>query len=573
MTWRGRNIYLVGLPGAGKSAIARDVAERLSQFGYSFVDLDCEIESASALSISEIFERFGEEHFRTLETEALHRVSRHAFREPRIVATGGGAVLSARNRAIMRGSGIVVWIDVNVKDAAQYAEGDLARGIHRPLFSQAGSDVVEVMRELYDARRPYYEQATLTFVHRPQGKQSAYTPEELGAELVNALNEMSFHVGLKPPFETLIAHSALGDYSIEVGNGIAATELAAWAKAEAAHHLVVVSDDVVEALHLSEFVAAVSKASGTRSIKIDSIVIPTGEANKTLEILTHVLHRFHELGVRRRDAAIVALGGGVVTDLAGLAANLYQRGVPLVNIPTTLLAQVDAAIGGKTAIDAFGAKNSIGTFYPPSLVLVDPLYLRTLPARQLHAGLAEMLKYGLIRDRAFWDRTTGALRRLVRGLDPEYPAFISQAIDQKLKIVERDEFERASGIRELLNFGHTFGHALEAATGFSVFLHGEAVLHGMRTAAWLSTRLGYLSEAECNVIDGVLSQVPVRAASDVSVDDLLDHLRNDKKRAEKNRFVLLRSIGEAFVDNVDDAAVHAALEYLSTLARNENTGN
>jgi 3-dehydroquinate synthase len=215
----------------------------------------------------------------------------------------------------------------------------------------------------------------------------------------------------------------------------------------------------------------------------------------------------------------------------------------------------------------------VGTFYPPALVLVDPLFLRTLPERQLHAGLAEVLKCGLIGDRAFWDRTSGAVRRLIRGLDPEYPAFIAQAIAQKLTYVERDEFERAFGVRELLNLGHTFGHALEAATGFSVFLHGEAVIHGMRTAVWLSSRLGYLGDEERHQIDNVLRQVPVKASAELSPEKLIEHLRNDKKRAGANRFVLLRAIGEAFVENVEEAMVLPALEYLTTLARNENTGS
>jgi 3-dehydroquinate synthase len=387
----------------------------------------------------------------------------------------------------------------------------------------------------------------------------------LAEELKKALTQMSFHVGLKPRFETLLAHSAMRDYRVLVGNGIAAKETATYLQDNRVSHAIVVTDSNVDGLHRETFIEAVRREARSGSVAFDTIVIKAGEPHKQLETLRSVLEGFAEHGASRTQTAIVALGGGVVTDIAGLAANLYHRGLALIHIPTTLLAQVDAAIGGKTGIDAFGAKNSLGTFYPPSAVIVDPLFLQTLPRRELNAGLAELLKYGLIGNVALWQRLSKSIVRLMRGIDAEYPLLISEAIREKLNYVERDEFERTPGVRELLNFGHTFGHALEAATGFSVYLHGEAVLIGMRTAACLSWKLGQLSEAEFHEIEDALRQVPVDGKARVSTSQLLAALAHDKKRSATPRFVLLRKIGDAYVTAVPDHLITISMEYLQTL--------
>jgi 3-dehydroquinate synthase len=565
MTWRGRNIYLVGLPGAGKSAIGEHAAGLLSDFGYEFVDLDREIESDAGATIAEIFAAEGETEFRNRETNALLDVSRHAFRNPKVVATGGGIVLNALNRTIMRGSGLVVWIDVSVREAAKNIFRDIESDHSRPLIGAGDEqDVIERVRQLHDERRPFYEQATLHFVYKSAG-QSERTPEELASELVKALGEMSFHVGLKPRFETLVAGSAIRNYPILIGNGVAPKELSSWLRERGREHVVMITDDIVANIHLEQFLSNVARDFGPTPPAFATITLESGEQHKNLAALQEVLQSLHELGATRRKTTVVALGGGVVTDLAGLAANLYHRGLEILYVPTTLLAQVDAAIGGKTGVDAFGVKNLLGTIHPPNLVIVDPLFLQTLPKRELIAGLPEMLKYGLIGSRPLWTKLATAITRLTRGIDPEYPFFISEAIDEKLRYVERDEFERDEGIRELLNFGHTFGHALEAATDFERYLHGEAVLIGMRTAAWLSQELGCLSNVEYDEIESVLRRVPIVVHATVTAAELLTHLKHDKKRGREPRFVLLRSIGDAFVTPVAPDQVMAALAYMSTI--------
>ncbi len=561
MTWRNRNLYLIGLPGAGKSAIGRELSELLRRYRYSFVDLDIETERLAGQPIPEIFAKHGEARFRDLETQALLNVST-TNGSHYIIATGGGVMMKPLNRSIIRGSGIPIWIDVTVRDAAKNVLGDILRGKDRPLFRAASADELkEKLRILLEERRPYYEQATLHFVTRSV-RGDERTPPELAKELLTALDKMSLHVALKPPHRTLLAHSALGDYPILVGSGIACRELSQTILDAGYTKAIVITDNNVDSLHGKELITKLQKEI-RKQCDLYKIVIDAGEAKKSQETLGTILERLHEIDANRRSTLIVSFGGGVITDIAGFAASLYHRGLPLVHIPTTLLAQADAAIGGKTGIDMFGAKNLIGTFYPPRQILVDPLYLKTLPKRELHAGLAEVFKYALIGSADLWQSLAKSVRRLIRGVDTSYEEIIYSSIIEKLRYVEADEFERKQGIRELLNFGHTFGHALESASNYAL-LHGEAVLLGMRGAAWLSMKNKYIDEAAWIEIESVLGRIPIKGEIIFSVEDAVRMFKKDKKGS--NRVILLRKIGEAFVDEISDAAVRETLEYLFTLA-------
>jgi len=564
MTWRNRNLYLIGLPGAGKSAIGRELAELLRQQKYSFVDLDAEIEKMAGKSISEIFLSQGEQFFRELETNALLNVAASTGSH-QIIATGGGIVQSSLNRSIIRGSGIPVWIDVTARDAAKNVLNDILQGRDRPLFRvNSSEELLDKLRQLLDERRKYYEQATLHFVTRSiRGDER--TPKELATELLTALDEMSLAVALKPRHRALIAHSALGNYPILVGNGIAIRELGHTVRDRNASQVLVVTDKNVERLHWDEFHSKLSKEIGTTT-NITKITIEAGEEFKNLETLQAIFKAFNDFGVSRKAALVIAFGGGVVTDIAGLATNLYHRGVPLVHIPTTLLAQIDAAIGGKTGIDIFGGKNLIGTFYPPRQVLVDPLYLKTLPKNELRSGLSEAFKYALIGNRKIWDDLSKRTRRLIRGVDTIYEDVIYNSIVEKLRYVETDEFETKSGVRELLNFGHTFGHALESATGFTTFLHGEAVGYGMRAAAWLSKELGYLDEEEWAQIEltlGMLVSSEFDRSAITDTERVIAEFKRDKKG--KNRVILLRSIGEAFATEISEHDARRTIVYMLNL--------
>jgi shikimate kinase / 3-dehydroquinate synthase len=560
MTWRNRNLYLIGLPGAGKSAIGHSLAALLDR--YAFIDLDAEIEHKTGRTIAEIFSQDGEEAFRTIESAELLRFA-SIQGKPRIVATGGGIVLNSINRAIMRGSGIPIWIDVTVREAVRNLRNDILQGHSRPLFQDTTEDGLKrTLTDVLGRRRQWYEQAVLHFVSRSTPG-NEHTPAELASELLTALNQMSLSVALKPRHNTLIAKSALGNYPIFVGNATAIRELGHYVSENDYSQIILITDENVEQLHGKEFLKEFNKSAGAK-VAFRQIIIPSGEIHKNLESLQHILRQFHKWKASRRSTLVVAFGGGVVTDIAGFAASLYHRGLPLVHIPTSLIAQADAAIGGKTGIDYLGSKNEIGTFYPPKLVLVDPLYLRTLPERELLAGLAEVYKYALIGNRDLWEQLSKQLHRLTRGMNAAYEAVIFDSIQEKIRYVEADEFERVVGVRELLNFGHTFGHALEAATNFESFLHGEAVLLGMRAAAWLSKELGHLSVEDWSKIEAVLAQIPITSAIETNTERVFSSFQRDKKGT--GRVVLLRSIGEAFVTEISEQDARRAIDTMLTFA-------
>jgi 3-dehydroquinate synthase len=567
MTWRGRHIYLIGLPGAGKSSIGKKLAVLLQKSGYDFIDLDERITTVSGKSIGDLFTTEGEERFREIETEQLLLISQKNFeQQPCVIATGGGTPLRAINRSIMRGSGIIVWIDVTVRQAAKNVMNGLLAGETRPLLrSQNIEELTEKLRDLLDERLPLYEQATMHFVTRsPRGDER--TPAELSQQLLNALEQMSKSVRLRPRFETFIARSGMGNYPVSIGSGIAASELGATIRNMNAKHAVVITDENVSNIYAQKFFQKIiSEYKG--SLELNQIVVAPGESSKDKETLFDILDSFASLDLSRKTDVVITLGGGVVSDIGALAASLYKRGLPLIHVPTTLIGQADAAIGGKTAINYVGQKNYLGSFYAPSAVLIDPLFLKTLPKREMNAGLSEILKYGLISSTKLWSKTSKSLRRLLRGYDTEMEIIIRDAVQEKIRYIREDEFERKSGVRELLNFGHTFAHAIESATGYNQLLHGEAVALGMRAASWLSMDMGLLDENEWRQIEVVLGRLPLPVTPEFSDDDILLAMRKDKKRqSENHRLILLESIGKAVVyEKVDEKAIRKAIEFVESV--------
>ena len=341
----------------------------------------------------------------------------------------------------------------------------------------------------------------------------------------------------------------LGDrsYPIYIGSG-----LLAQAELIAAHlpqrRAVIVSNTTVAPLYLE----TLTRSLEARGVATVPIVLPDGEAHKNWQTLNTIFdamlrHRCE------RSTTIVALGGGVVGDMAGFAAAVYQRGVPFIQVPTTLLAQVDSSVGGKTAINHPLGKNMIGAFYQPRAVVADADTLGTLPQRELAAGIAEVVKYGLIRDAEFFAWLESNLDRLL-ARDPEALAYaIEVSCRSKAEVVNLDE--RETGLRALLNLGHTFGHAIEAGTGYGTWLHGEAVAAGTLLAARVSKSLGRLSEKDVRRTVELFTRagLPV-VAPDLGVERYLELMGHDKK-VENGRlkFVLLERIGAAYVDEVPRA--------------------
>ncbi|PAU75989.1 3-dehydroquinate synthase [Halomonas salipaludis] len=322
----------------------------------------------------------------------------------------------------------------------------------------------------------------------------------------------------------------------------------------AGRQVMVVTNEVVAPHYLERF-----KAGLPADLEVRELVLPDGEATKTLEHVSRIWDALLEAGFNRR-CTLVALGGGVIGDMVGFAAAGYQRGVAFLQVPTTLLSQVDSSVGGKTGVNHPLGKNMIGAFWQPRAVLIDTDTLVTLPPRELSAGLAEVIKYGLIRDADFlaWlEANMAALRALDQAALREA---IRRSCALKAEIVAADETEQ--GVRALLNLGHTFGHAIEAHQGYGNWLHGEAVGTGMLMAAELSRRLGWLSEADVARSRRIVAAagLPEAAPAAMGVDDFLSRMRLDKKNIDARlRLILLRGLGDACLDDQTPPSLLEAL--------------
>ena len=342
-------------------------------------------------------------------------------------------------------------------------------------------------------------------------------------------------------------------YPIYIGTGLLA-DPACYRPYLTGRQVMIVTNETVAPLYLGAVAGALD------GLRVETVVLPDGEVYKTQAMLERIYEAL--LGARfSRDCTLIALGGGVIGDMAGFAAACYQRGVAFIQVPTTLLAQVDSSVGGKTGINHPLGKNMIGAFHQPRAVIADTATLNTLPDRELCAGLAEVIKYGLIRDPAFFDWLDTHLDAL-RARDPAALAeAIRRSCENKSEVVAADE--RESGERALLNLGHTFGHAIETGAGYGNWLHGEAVGVGMCMAADLSARLGWLDPADLRRTRDLIARagLPTATPPELSAGRLLDLMAVDKKVLDgRLRLVLLRGIGVAVVtDQFDPAHLRATL--------------
>jgi 3-dehydroquinate synthase len=346
----------------------------------------------------------------------------------------------------------------------------------------------------------------------------------------------------------------LGDRSYPIYIGAGAMGLKqAFDEVIPARDVLIVTNTTVGPLYASRLSGALAPR------RCLEVALPDGEVHKTLANVSRMLdvlvaNRF------ARDSCVVALGGGVVGDMAGFAAACYQRGIPFVQVPTTLLAQVDSSVGGKTGVNHPGGKNLIGAFHQPAAVFADTDTLATLPDRELRAGLAEVIKYGLIVDREFFDWLEANATRLLARDTAALTHAIKRSCQIKAEIVARDE--REQGDRALLNLGHTFGHAIESATNYATWLHGEAVGAGMLLAADMSQRLGWVSSADVARVEKVLQQFELRTdVRELTAATLAEKMKIDKKvAAGRIRLVLLKAIGKSVVTgDYDDAALRETL--------------
>jgi shikimate kinase/3-dehydroquinate synthase len=518
-------VVLVGMPGAGKSSIGRRLAMRL---GLPFLDADTEIEAAAGLPITEIFSRYGEPHFRDGERRVIARL---LAGPPLVLATGGGAFTDARTRAAVRASGAVsVWLRCALPTLLRRVAGRE----HRPLF--VGRDPREVLERLMGTRHPTFAEADVIVDCTDE------PPEVTTRKVMEAI------AAHRPPARLPVG---LGErsYEILVGEGLLGRAGAFAAPVLPARRAVIVTDETVAALHLKSLAAGLAEAG---IAVLGTHVVAPGEPTKSLGEAGRAVEAILAAGADRRTA-VVALGGGVVGDLAGFAAAIATRGLLFVQVPTTLLAQVDSSVGGKTGVNLAAGKNLAGAFHQPRLVLADTATLATLPKRELRAGWAEVAKHGLLQGELWhWCEAHGA------GAVAGDPAALAHAVLEscrlKSAVVAADEREESEeGGRALLNLGHTFGHALEAEAGYGGdLLHGEAVAVGLGLAAALSARLGHCSQELPGRVISHLQAVGLPARIAVlsrrfSTERLIARMRKDKKaRDGALRFVLTRGPGECF---------------------------
>ena len=548
-----KNIFITGFSGSGKTTVGR-IAARL--LGWAFVDLDDEIEQTAGLAIEEIFARYGEAHFRRLERE---RLAAACERDMQVVSTGGGIVADWRNRRAMERAGAVVCLEAQPETLFARVERQAredAEASARPMLFAA--DALARIRSLKARRQFAYTHARL-IVHTDD-----LSPEQAAMEVVRGWKDISetneARAAWDSPDLAAVVETSGGDYPVWVGWDIMDRlgERVIQTVGETSTTYIFTDEHVYSMARLAQ--SSLERAG----IAAHIFIMPAGEQHKTLKTVELA---YEWLSHRRaeRGHLVLAVGGGVVGDLAGFVAATYVRGMPFAQAPTSLLAMMDASIGGKVAVDLPRGKNLVGAFYQPRLVLSDVSILRGLPARQMASGWAEAIKHGLILDEdllADFDRQRDALL----ALEPRAAAeLIRRSVAIKANVVSRDERETL-GVRVLLNYGHTIGHAIEAATGYDTYLHGEAVSVGMMGAANIALHMGLLdAEAVGRQADMLRSFGLPLSCEGVSVDAIEEAMRSDKKvSAGSIRWVLLDGIGNAVTRNdVPPELVRQTLERLA----------
>ncbi|TMD67814.1 MAG: 3-dehydroquinate synthase [Chloroflexi bacterium] len=533
------NIFLIGLPGSGKSSIGRILAQRLNK---PFFDIDTLIERECGERISTIFEHYGEEYFRLCESRLLAQVAQS--QENAVIATGGGVVTKAENRSLIRSHGISVYLMVDSQTALdrlnrqhleKQAQGEVLE--IRPLL--VGSNPLKSLQTLLQDRSKWYENAHFTCSTLNK------SIERIAQEIIALLISSGELVGEPPILEVQRIHVDKGYNAIVEWGGLGRLPQHL-KKLDLPPRVFLITDSNIHNLYASMIMGTLSSTG----FEPQMYTVPAGEASKSQEQLNALYDWLIKQRVERGEA-IIALGGGMVGDLAGYAAATYLRGVPLVQVPTSLLAQVDSAIGGKTGINHAMGKNLIGAFYHPRLVLIDPATLLTLPTRERTEGWAEVVKYGIILDTELFARLeeyADTLREFTHPPATLLCQIIMSSIALKAAIIEEDE--REQGRRTILNYGHTVAHALENVAGYGELLHGEAVSLGMVVAGCIAQQAGLFSEGELVRQNTLLEAfgLPTSYAGSVPVKNILSAIQLDKKVAGKQvRWVLPRRIGDVTV--------------------------
>jgi shikimate kinase / 3-dehydroquinate synthase len=511
-----RNIYLVGFMASGKTTLGKQLAQALKR---KFVDMDQVLEAQFRKPIREVFASPGEEAFRHAESSLLKKLARQ---DRLVVATGGGVPERGENRHLMRSSGQIVHLDASLSSSMERLnEVDKAT---RPLWKDEQS-----VKKLFDQRRSLYQQCDVTVdVDRRSLDESARA-------IVDAfVDEQRFTVRMGETSCPVISTY----FAAEVLPGLVGDRRTA-----------VLTDRTVARLHLDRFRAAMGPSL--------EIVIPAGERSKSLSSAQLVFERLIEHRFDRDDL-LVALGGGVITDLGAYVASTYKRGMDFALVSTTLVGCVDAAVGGKTAINLGQAKNVIGTFSVPTAVVLDVASLTTLGRNRLSEGLVEAYKTGLVASHELAELIDVESGTLMAGDVPMLAQVVARSARTKGHVVSGDF--REHGLRRILNFGHTFGHAVEGWHGFKIS-HAQAVALGMRVATQISRVRGLITDKLVERIFSTLQRISPRQVVTPPIDEAWEIMKHDKKiRGGRLVFVLLEGVGQPVcVENVSKEEVAGAL--------------
>ncbi len=542
-----QNVFLVGLMGAGKTTIGRILARKL---GLKFVDSDHEIEARTGASIPWIFEIEGEASFRRREADVIRELTGQSGL---VLATGGGAILNADNRAFLKARGTVIYLRASVNSILQRTAHDK----NRPLLQTA--DPRKKLEELMAVRDPLYMEIADLIIDtgRPNVQSMVQTIlTQLDTLACEAAPNCVTHA--EPSMNeqsNILLNVDLGErsYPISIGPDLL-NDGALLARHVHGSKVAIVSNTTVAPLYLERIETGLRNAGK----QITTVTLPDGEEHKNWSSLMAIFDKLLETKADRKTT-LVALGGGVIGDLTGFAAASYMRGVDFIQVPTTLLSQVDSSVGGKTGINHPLGKNMIGAFYQPRAVIADTSTLETLPERELSAGLAEVIKYGAVIDLPFFEWIEANIEKLMARDKGALAYAIARSCEIKADVVRQDE--REGGLRAILNFGHTFGHAIEAGMGYGAWLHGEAVGCGMVMAADLSHRMGLIDAATVERVRKLIAAagLPVKAP-DLGVAKWLEAMEVDKKNeGGAIKFILMNPLGSPKITNVPQELLLATL--------------
>ena len=528
-----RNIVITGFMGTGKSTIGRIVAGRLNR---PFFDMDEQIEAHFGKPIPRVFAEDGEEAFRAFEADLCREF---AQQQGVVISTGGGALVNPTNRSVLAETGVLICLTATVDTILERVE----HAEDRPLLPDDREERRRRVRELLNDRRHAYA----AIPHRVDT--SGRYPNAIADDVMNTLAaEMEVSGMTRIPVQ-----EPGGSYDICLGEGLLAqTGTLLLNRGLRPGPAAVVTNPDIAALYAEPLCDSLQQAGFTPTI----CTIPEGEQHKTLATISSIYDQLLDAGLDRRSP-VIALGGGVVGDMTGFAAATYLRGVPFVQIPTSLLSMVDASVGGKTGVDLPQGKNLVGAFKQPHVVVIDAAVLASLPSAEFRSGLAEVIKHGIIGDPDLFVQ-----------LEEHGPTnmihLLADAVRVKVRVVEEDPFEQ--GRRALLNLGHTFGHAIELVSNFQV-RHGEGVALGLVASARMAAALGRCTPALADRITAVVDRLGLPTSlSGYDAEAIHAAMGHDKKRAGKTlRFIIPQDLGDVVI--IDDPGRPQVLAAINTILR------